>query len=220
MNVKEFIEEKKVLAIVRGTYGEDLRKLSHALYQGGVRLMEVTFDQGDPDCVRKTTGAISMLRKDFGGELLAGAGTVLSAAQAEEAFQAGAEFILSPNTDPEVIRKTKELGMVSIPGAMTSTEIVRAYQCGADFVKIFPAGTLGIRYLKDILAPLNFIRLIATAGITEENFAEFLDVGCAGAGISGRLTDKQMIAEGAWDEFTRRAEKFTAIAEKHGKLHA
>lgn len=142
-----------------------------------------------------------------------GAGTVLTPGQVDAAAQAGAEFIISPNSEPKVIRRTKELGLISIPGAMTPTEILMAHDCGADLVKLFPAATLGLAYVKDILAPISHVKMIATAGITEENFAQFLKLGLAGAGISGRLTDKKLIAEGNWAEFTRRAEAFRHIAE-------
>lgn len=214
--VLNLILEKKIITIVRGTYGDDLRKLAHALYDGGIRFMEVAFDQKDPDCIAKTAGAISMLNAEFAGcDFYAGAGTVLTKEQVKAACDAGASYIISPNTNPEVIRYTKELGLVSIPGAMTPTEILLAHDCGADIVKLFPAATLGLRYVKDILAPISHVAIIATAGITEENFAEFLKLGLKGAGISGRLTDKKLIAAGEWEEFTRRARAFVDIADNN-----
>lgn len=154
-----------------------------------------------------------MLRAAHGENMHFGAGTVLSAEQVDAAARAGAEFMISPNTDPAVICRTKELGLISIPGAMTPTEILAAHNYGADLVKLFPAATLGLTYAKDILAPISHVKMIATAGITEENFAQFLKLGLAGAGISGRLTDKKLIADGDWAEFTRRAEAFRRIAE-------
>ena len=157
-----------------------------------------------------------MLNAEFAGcDFYAGAGTVLTKEQVKAAFDAGASYIISPNTNPEVIRYTKELGLVSIPGAMTPTEILLAHDCGADIVKLFPAATLGLRYVKDILAPISHVAIIATAGITEDNFAEFLKLGLKGAGISGRLTDKKLIAAGDWEEFTRRARAFVDIADNN-----
>lgn len=212
MNTLDYILQKKIVVIVRGTYGEDLKNLAKALYKGGIRLMEVTFDQKDPECVKKTSEAVSTLNSLFGEEFQAGAGTVLNRDQVKAAYDAGARFIISPNTNEKVITLTKELGMVSIPGAMTPTEILEAHELGADIVKLFPAATLGERYIKDILAPISHVRIMATAGITEENFASFLKLGLIGAGISGRLTDKKLIASASWDEFTRRAEAFVKIA--------
>lgn len=213
MNTIEFIQNSKVIVIVRRVYGEDLLELSKALYAGGIRLMEVTFDQSSPDCLEKTAGAISMLREYHGDNMLFGAGTVLTTEQVDAAYKAGAAYIISPNTNPDVIRHTKELGLISIPGAMTPSEILQAHDCGADFVKLFPAATLGLRYAKDIMAPISHVKLIATAGITEENFGEFLNLGFVGAGISGRLTEKRLIEEKNWPEFTKRAEVFVNIAQ-------
>lgn len=176
--------------------------------------MEVTFDQSDPDCMEKTTEAISMLNKYHGDKMLFGAGTVLSVDQVDAAYKAGAAYIISPNTNPDVIRHTRKLGLVSIPGAMTPSEILQAHECGANFVKLFPAATLGFRYAKDILAPISHVKLIATAGITEENIGEFLKLGFAGAGISGRLTEKRLIQEKNWAEFTERAAAFVRIAQQ------
>ncbi len=215
MNTLSFINEHKVIAIVRRLYGDDLLRLSDALVSGGVRLIECTFDQADPEHIRKTSEAVSALCARHGSALLAGAGTVLNEAQVDAAFSAGAKYIISPNTNERVIRRTKELGMVSIPGAMTPTEILAAYDAGADLVKLFPATTLGFKYIKDIQAPISHVRLVATGGVNEENFGQYLDIGFAGAGISGRLTDKQLIAEGNWDELSRRAAAFAKIVEDH-----
>ena len=232
-NLVDLILEKKIIAIVRGTYGEDLKNLALALYKGGIRFIEVTFDQKDPDCLKKTGDAIRMLNSLFENDttdnttdntaesntlkdkLHVGAGTVLNEQQVRTAYEAGAKYIISPNTKEKVIVLTKELGMISIPGAMTPTEILDAHDYGADFVKLFPAATLGLKYVKDILGPISHVNIIATAGITEENFAEFLKLGLKGAGISGRLTDKTLIASGNWEEITHRAQAFVSIAERY-----
>jgi 2-dehydro-3-deoxyphosphogluconate aldolase/(4S)-4-hydroxy-2-oxoglutarate aldolase len=215
MTTNACIKENKIIVIVRGTYGQDLLRLSEALQKGGARLMEVTFDQKDPQHLEKTCGAIEMLNQTFHGGMLFGAGTVLTEKQVDAAAQAGAKFMISPNTCPEVIHRTKELNLTSIPGAMTPSEILTAHDCGADFVKLFPAATLGLRYAKDILAPINHVGLIATAGITEENFTEFLHLGFVGAGISGRLTDKKLISACDWEEFTKRMKNFSRIAKEN-----
>ena len=223
-NLVDLILEKKIIAIVRGTYGEDLKNLALALYKGGIRFIEVTFDQKDPDCLKKTGDAIRMLNSLFKDDttdntlkdkLYVGAGTVLNEQQVRTAYEAGAKYIISPNTKEKVIALTKELGMISIPGAMTPTEILDAHDYGANLVKLFPATTLGLKYVKDILAPISHVNIIATAGITEENFAEFLKLGLKGAGISGRLTDKTLIASGNWEEITHRAQAFVTIAERY-----
>lgn len=211
----DLILEKKIITIVRGTYGETLEKLAEALYKGGIRFIEITFDQKDPEGLKKTANAIRKLNSLFEGNLYVGAGTVLTEEQVRVAYEAGAKYIVSPNTNTRIITLTKELGMISIPGAMTPTEILQAHELGADLVKLFPTASLGLNYVKDILAPISHIAIIATAGITEENFVEFLKLGLRGAGISGRLTDKKLLATENWEEFTRRARAFVSIAENY-----
>lgn len=213
MTTQMFISQHKVIAIIRKIYGEQLLELSKALRAGGVRLMECTFDQQDPDCINKTQRAISMLCEHHGDAMQIGAGTVLSRQQVDAARQAGAQYIISPNVNLGVIERTKELGLVSMPGAMTPTEIMAAHDAGADFVKLFPATTLGFHYIKDIMAPISHVKLVATGGVTEENFGRYLSMGFAGAGVSGRLSEKALLAQGNWEEITRRAKAFAGIAE-------
>lgn len=215
MDTLAFIQQHKIITICRKVYGSGLKQLAGALAAGGVRLIEVTFDQADPDCIEKTTEALRMLNETYGQEMMFGAGTVLNREQVKAAADAGGRYIISPNTDPEVITYTKELGLVSIPGAMTPSEIMTAHNLGADIVKLFPSGALGFRYIKDILAPISHIKLCATGGVTEENWGEYLKLGFAGAGISGRLCDKACIAQGNFEEITRRAQTFVEITAAH-----
>ena len=212
--VVQFIEDNKVMVICRGLYNEDLMKVVDALYAGGVRLSEVTFDQNDPDAVEKTSGAIRQLKEKY-PDMKVGSGTVTSVEQVKATKEAGGEFCLSPNVNVEVIKATKEEGLVSIPGALTPTEILQAHEAGADIVKIFPAGWLGLRYLKDIKGPINHVKFLAAAGVNEENFADYLKAGYCAAGISGRLLDKKVIEQQNYAELTRRAQVFTKIAEEN-----
>lgn len=215
MNTLDFISQNKVITICRRVYGEDLLKLADALYAGGIKMIEVTFDQADPDCIEKTGECIRTLCDRFGDKMMFGAGTVLTAEQVEAAAKAGARYIISPNVDADVIAKTKELGLVSMPGAMTPSEILTAHKLGADIVKLFPAGYLGFGYIKDILGPISHVKLCATGGVTEENWGKYLEFGFAGAGISGRLCDKKCIAAGDFEEITRRAKVFMDITRAH-----
>lgn len=215
MTIQELVLQEKIIVIVRKTYGDDLLHLCEALNKGGIRLMEVTFDQADPACEEKTGEAIAMLNRNFRGDMHFGAGTVLSCQQVDACKANGGEFIISPSVDTDVIRYTKAQGLVSIPGAMTPTEILTAHKAGADFVKLFPAARLGAAYINDILGPISHVKMIVTAGITEENFGQFLAQGMVGAGISGRLTDKKLIASGGWEEFTARAQAFVKIAREN-----
>ena len=126
--------EKKIVVIVRGVFGEDCVKLAKALYEGGIELMEVTFDQSKPEAFSNTADTIRLLVKTFGDKMIFGAGTVTSVELVHMAKEAGAQFIVSPDTNEQVIRATIEAGMVSMPGAMTPTEIVSAHSYGADFI--------------------------------------------------------------------------------------
>lgn len=209
MATVEYIKQHKLICICRKLYGEELLKLAKALYDGGIRLMEVTFDQADPDGTQKTAAAISDLVAAFGDTMHFGAGTVLTCAEVDEAARAGAKYIISPNTNVAVIEHTKKSGLLSVPGAMTPTEVVTAHEAGADFVKVFPAGFLGVSYFKDLSGPLNHINTIAAGGVTEENITHFLDVGVTGFGISGRLTEKRLIDTGNYAELTKRARAFS-----------
>lgn len=208
-NLINLILEKKIIAICRGIYGQDLLDLASALARGGVVLIEVTFDQSDPDNLNKTGEAIRAIKAHC-PEMRTGAGTVVTLDQLHAAKEAGAEFIISPNTDVSIIRKTKELGLVSIPGSMTPSEIAAAAFAGADFVKLFPAAQLGTSYVKAVLAPLNNVKLLATGGINETNLGEYLKAGCVGAGIAGSLCDKSLIASKAFDQIEEVARRFSS----------
>lgn len=213
--IRAMIEEHKIIVICRGVYGDTLLKTMDALYKGGIRLAEVTFDQRSTD-YKETLDAISMLAKQFAGRMAIGAGTVIDTKQVELAHQANAAYIISPNVKESVIRKTKELGMLSIPGALSASEVLDAHEYGADYVKLFPAARMGASYIRDLMGPISHVKFIATAGITEENIVEFASVGCTGYGISGRLMDKQVIKEGRFDELQHRAEAFVARVQKEG----
>ena len=207
------IEENKVVVICRGLYGESLAQVMAALYKGGIRLVEVTFDQADPQAIEKTSAAISLIIERF-PEMKVGSGTVTCIDHVIATKEAGGVFCLSPDVNEEVIRATKACGLVSIPGAMTPTEILSAHRAGADIVKIFPAGWLGLKYLKDIKGPINHVKFLAAAGVTEENFKDYMAAGYCAAGISGRFIDKAVIAAGDYEELTRRARIFSELAKE------
>ncbi|EIW18865.1 MULTISPECIES: bifunctional 4-hydroxy-2-oxoglutarate aldolase/2-dehydro-3-deoxy-phosphogluconate aldolase [Pelosinus] len=215
IEIADFIQKHKVITICRRLYGQDLLNLVRALHQGGMNMVEVTFDQSDPDCINKTAEAIRMLVENFGSSMKIGAGTVLTKEQVRATKDAGGSYIISPNVDVEIIKYTKELGLVSIPGAMTPSEILTAHNNGADFVKLFPAGNLGFDYIKNIMAPISHVKLIATGGVTEEILPEYLKLGFAGAGIGGRLTDRKLITTGEFETFTERAKGFSKVVMEY-----
>lgn len=210
----DIIKEKKIIAIVRGLPLEQLGPLVEALWLGGIGLVEVTFAQHAPDSWRDTAAGIRMIARDYAGRVLSGAGTVVSLEQLQLAYEAGAQYIISPNADEEIIHATKALGLVSIPGAMTATEIVRAHRAGADLVKVFPADSLGPDYIKAIRAPLAHIPLMVVGGVNERNAAAFMRAGAAGLGVGGSLIRKEWVAAGQWDRITELAKLYTdAVCE-------
>ena len=206
--------EKKIVAIVRGVYGEDCLHLAQALCKGGIRLLEVTFDQAKTEDWKKTADTIRLLVETLGGQMTFGAGTVTSPELVALAQSAGAEFIVSPDVNARVIKATVDAGMVSMPGALTPTEVLTAHAYGADFVKLFPVGNLGASYMKAVHAPVNHVRLLAVGGVNEKNVASFLEAGAVGAGVGGNLVNKQWIANGEFEKITALAEEFVQACGK------
>lgn len=208
------VYEQKIIAIIRGLSAGEAVLAAQALAKGGIRMVEVTFDQAAAGDYRPTTEAIRRIHEELGGEIMAGAGTVLTAEQVDLAQEAGAGYIITPNVNPAVIRYAKEQGLVTMPGAMTATEAQAAYEAGADFVKIFPAGILGASYIKAIRAPLSHIPMLAVGGINENNLQEFLNIGIAGFGVGGNLVNRKWIQNGEFDKITDLARVYV---EKLGK---
>lgn len=205
------ILDEKVIAIVRGFYGEECLNLAKALLDGGVGLLEVTFDQKDETERLRTVDTLKLLNRELGDRMAFGAGTVTTPEMVLQAKEAGAKFIISPDTDPAVIRATVEAGLVSIPGALTPTEIKQAHVHGADFVKIFPAGTMGASYVKAVAAPLSHIRMLAVGSVDGSNIRDYLAAGAVGAGVASCLFKKDWIQAGEWDRITEASKAFCAV---------
>jgi 2-dehydro-3-deoxyphosphogluconate aldolase/(4S)-4-hydroxy-2-oxoglutarate aldolase len=201
--VSRLIEEKLV-AVVRLDSGEQLVRVAEALKAGGMSVIEFTVS---------TPGAIDMIKEAsarFGDQVLMGAGTVLDPETARAAILAGAEFIVTPTLNLATIELCKRYGKPIIPGALTPTEILTAWQAGSDLVKVFPASTMGPDYLKAVLAPLPQVRLVPTGGVSAENAAEYLKAGATALGVGGKLVDKAAVARGDWQAVTREAQKLRA----------
>ena len=209
--IKKILDEK-IIAIVRGIYGEDCLNLAKALHQGGVNLLEVTFDQKSAAERQKTCDTIRLLTEELGDCMAFGAGTVTTVEMVEMAKAAGSRFIISPDTNEAVIKATVAAGMVSMPGAMTPTEILTAHSYGADFVKVFPTSGLGASYIKAVCGPINHVRLLAVGGVSEKNVGEFLKAGRVGAGVGGNLVNKEWIKNGEFDKITALAQELMANA--------
>lgn len=196
-NALATLKDLRASAIIRT---KDKQLASDAMYaavEGGFRLVEFTLT---------TPGALELIatfakRRD----LLVGAGTVMDPSAAREAVSAGARFLVSPIADASVIREASELGVPVIPGAATPTEMQRAYLLGADLIKVFPSPAGGVSFIEAILGPLPHLPLFPTAGVTEDNFVEFLNVGCVGVGFVRSLFDPQDLLKHDFAAITRRS---------------
>ena len=204
----EAIEKEKLIAILRGVPKDKLIPLAEALYRGGVRALEVTFSHGAGCNPEETAEMIKLLTYSMGDRMHIGAGTVLTAREVELTKEAGGSFIISPNRDRAVIERTRELSMVSIPGALTPSEVVEAHSYGADFVKLFPVSTLGAEYVKAVRAPLPHTKLLAVGGINETNVGEYLKAGVCGFGVGSNIIDKKALDSGDFDAITRLSKKY------------
>jgi len=210
-NIKRMLKDK-FIAIIRGMEEEKIVPLAEALYNGGFRCIEVTFNLREPDNHAQTARSIEAIAKRFGNEVLTGAGTVVAPELVDIAADAGALYIVSPNTDVDVIRRTRERELVSVPGALSATECMIAHNAGADFIKLFPTGSMGTGYLKSLIAPLSHLRFVATGGIDENNFRDYLKAGAVCIGVGGNLINKEWIAAGEFNKITDLAKLYTELS--------
>jgi len=210
----ERINKSKLIAIVRGIADEEqCLRVAEAIYNGGIDLIEVTFNQSAPESFSDTTNAVRAINKRFGDQLYTGVGTVLTTDLVSISADADAKFIISPDTNVDVIKKTRSLGLVSIPGAFTATEIAKAAEAGADFVKLFPGGLFGGEYIKAVKAPLSHVKILAVGGVSADNIPELLACGCDGFGIGGNLVNKTWIDAGQYDKITEVARSLRLAIE-------
>ena len=204
----ELIEKEKIIVIVRGIESEKLIPLAEAMYNGGIRLLEITYSQNGEPSDENVAATIKALADHFRGRMLIGSGTTLTEKQVELTSSAGGAFIISPDVNTAVIKKTRELSLVSIPGALTPTEISTAHTAGADFVKLFPITNLGVSYFKAVSAPLSAVKYLAVGGINENNMKDYLNAGISGFGIGSNIVDKKLIDAGQFDKITELAKKY------------
>ena len=202
----ELIEKYKIIVIMRGLDKDQALKTVNALCEGGIRLCEITFSATNHPSASETGDIISSLVKTFGDKMHIGAGTVLTENQLETAWKSGAEFIISPDTNPTIIKKTKELGLVSIPGAFTPTEIMKATESGADFIKLFPSDNMSPSYVKSVSAPFSSVRFLAVGGVNENNLSSYHKAGAVGFGIGSGIIKKDLIEKNDYESVKHLAE--------------
>jgi len=209
MNVIETLKQSRIIVVTRGLTDEQLIPYCQALIEGGIHMVELPFAPLDPEKHIKTPRQIRLIREHFGDQLLVGAGTVLSPEDVDAAADAGAAYVLAPSFDERVVRRAKERGICAFPGVMTPTEAQNAHPCGADMVKIFPTGILGVEYLKALRVPLPHIGMIAMGGVTARNLAEFLQ-NCEAVGVGGGICDLKAIRAGDYGTITEKARAYTS----------
>ncbi|MGD0388315.1 MAG: bifunctional 4-hydroxy-2-oxoglutarate aldolase/2-dehydro-3-deoxy-phosphogluconate aldolase [Tepidisphaeraceae bacterium] len=191
-----------VVAVIRANSKDQLVGITEALLAGGVPAIEVTMS------TPKAISGIEMLADRFGDRAVIGVGTVIDAATARDAIAAGAQFVVSPVFDEQIVSTTRRYGKIMIPGAFTPTEILRAFSAGADVVKVFPSTVLGPQYFKDILAPLPQLRLTPTGGVDLKNAGEWIKAGAVFVGAGSSLVTKDALAKSDWAGVTANAKAF------------
>jgi 2-dehydro-3-deoxyphosphogluconate aldolase/(4S)-4-hydroxy-2-oxoglutarate aldolase len=199
------------LAVVRLPRADDVLPIAQALHAGGVSAIEVTMT------VPGALQAIERLAREGDAELLIGVGSVLDAETARRAVEAGARFIVSPVFRAEVVEEAQRQGAAALPGAFTPTEILRAHEAGADLVKVFPSDALGPAFIKGVLAPMPFLRLVPTGGVTPDNAGSWIRAGAAAVGLGSALVDAALVARGDWRMITSLARQtMDKVAESRG----
>ena len=200
MNIDQFVSllgQEKATAILRTDNHEKAALAMQAAIRGGFRVVEFTL----------TVPGVYELIQEFSDrdDVVVGSGTVLSADEAQKAVEAGAQFLVSPVVDEAVIRSANELGVASMPGTHTATEMLRAHRAGATFCKLFPAPASGPAYIKAILGPLPFLKIVPTSGVDHYNAAEWIAAGAYGVGFVAPLFEPDFIADSNWDAIEQRA---------------
>jgi 2-dehydro-3-deoxyphosphogluconate aldolase / (4S)-4-hydroxy-2-oxoglutarate aldolase len=198
-----------VVPVVRTSRAESAVLAIEAVYRGGIRAAEITMTV--PGAIK----ALEKLADEFGDKLVLGAGTVLDPETARICMLAGAQFFVTPALNLKTIEMAKRYSKIIMPGALTPTEIVTAWEAGADFVKVFPCGALGgAKYIKSLKAPLPHIEMVPTGGVSLQNTADFLKAGAAAVAVGAELIDAKTISEGRYEVFEERARQFLAEVAK------
>jgi len=200
--------DRRIVAVIRAESPDLLVDVAEALLAGGVEVMEVTFT------VPRATRVIEKVADKLGSRILLGAGTVLDTETARAAFLAGAEFIVSPAVNVEVIEMCRRYSKLVMPGAFTPTEVITAWQAGADIVKVFPSDLVGPKYLKLLHGPLPHIRLMPTGGVNLDTAVEFLKAGACALGIGGSLVEAKAVAAGDMKRIETLAREFVEVVER------
>ena len=201
------LENPGIIAVVRAQSAAQVLPLSEALIEGGVIAIEITMTT--PDAIK----AIRDAHRELGDRALIGVGTVLNVSACKAAIDAGAQFVVTPVQRPDCVPIASAAARPIMLGAYTPTEAQLAHEAGADFVKIFPADTLGPGYIKALRAPLPHLRIVPTGGVDVNNVLDFLKAGCAALGVGSSLVSSRLLQDENWTGLTRRAAEFVQAAK-------
>ena len=210
MSAMQQILAKKIVAVVRLDDYTRAVDVARALAAGGITVLEFTLTG------HGAIGAISSTRKALGDAVCVGVGTVLKAEDAEAAIDAGAQFAVTPSVRRQVIATCVKRQTLILCGGLTPTELLEAHEAGAELVKVFPAQLGGPKFIKDVLAPMPFLRLVPTGGVSPENARDYLAAGAVAVGIGGNLVSNKLVAEEAFDQITVKAQACTDFIHAHG----
>ena len=205
----EDFAKHKVIVVCRGVTLEEIVHVAQAMYDGGIRFMEVPFIQHDPASFPLTAAKIKALKEAFADKMHVGAGTVLTMEQFQLAKEAGAEVIVSPCMDEQIIQAAKEAGLIMMPGCATPSEMVKAHQLGADYIKLFPASMTTLQTIKEIRVPLSHLELICFGGVNAQNITEVLATGVSGVGMASCVLDKTALTNKDYSKITQLAKAVT-----------
>jgi 2-dehydro-3-deoxyphosphogluconate aldolase/(4S)-4-hydroxy-2-oxoglutarate aldolase len=196
--VKKIITDK-IVAVVRLSEDKDVMQIIDAIYQGGITSMEITMTT--PNAIK----IIEMLNNEYENKLLVGVGSVINVKMAEEAISAGAKYVVSPVYNSSIIEISHKKDIPAMPGCFTPTEIYQAYETGADIIKVFPANITGMKFFKAVKAPLPFLKLMPTGGVSLTNANEWIKAGACAVGVGSALLEKEVLADKRYDKLTDNA---------------
>lgn len=196
--VKKIITDK-IVAVVRLSEDKDVMQIIDAIYKGGITSMEITMTT--PNAIK----IIEMLNNEYENKLLVGVGSVINVKMAEEAISAGAKYVVSPVYNSSIIEISHKKDIPAMPGCFTPTEIYQAYETGADIIKVFPANITGMKFFKAVKAPLPFLKLMPTGGVSLTNANEWIKAGACAVGVGSALLEKEVLADKRYDKLTDNA---------------
>lgn len=216
--VLDFLLRERFIVIARGVPENQIADVAEAVWRGGVRFFELTYDQTRSDALELMNRNMAHVCDRLGDKMILGTGTTITVEQVAAAHQAGAQFIVAPNTDVKVVQETKRRGLISCPGALTPTEIANAYAFGGDLIKLFPAYPLGTAYIKAIRGPLSSVPLMATGGVNVDNIPALLASGVSVVGTAPTVISPADLVAENYEAITQKARQHVEAIQAYREM--